>query len=184
MKAVVVPAFLVFLLALSVAVQGNDSYTIVPAGAAGPGLFLDKVGPLLDGSENLPVVERLPRIARQPLWTVYDIGEPISGGCKLYDGNERLVRSSSIIVGLYRLTFTNPKTYYKLLQRERVRCDLASGIYAFSIPTDDLEVGFYQLRLGLPNGGELDPEFRIQVGDAVFTIEEPPTDAMGCGCGG
>jgi len=179
MKAVVVPAFLVCLLALSVAVSGNNAYTVVPAGAAGPGLFLDEVGPLLDGSENLPVVERLPRIARQPLWTVYEIGDSISGGCRLYDGDGRLVRSSAIIVELYRLTFTNPKTYYKRIYRDtRVRCNTA-GIYHFSIPTDDLEVGFYQLRLGLPNGGELDPEFRLQVGDAVFTIEEqPPTDAI------
>ncbi len=183
MKAIVVPAVLVFLMTVSMLSLGGEAYTIVPAGSAGPGLYLDKVGPLLEGSENLPVVNRLPRIARQPLWAVYEIGEPITGGCKLYGENERLVRSSSIIVELYRLTFYRQKAYYELLYREKVRCDVASGIYRFSVPTDGLEAAFYQIRLGLPNGTNLDPEFRIQIGDAVFTNDVPPPGYEGgCGC--
>jgi hypothetical protein len=183
MKAVLVPAMLVLSLAVPILALGANAYTIVPAGAAGPGLYLDKVGPLLEGSESLPVVERLPRIARQPLWAIYEIGEPVTGGCKLYDQDDRLVRGSSIIVELYRLSFYRQVAYYELLYRERVRCDMASGIYRFSVPTDGLEAAFYQIRLGLPNGTNLDPEFRIQIGDAVFTNDVPPEEGTGCGCG-
>lgn len=184
MKSLVVPAVLVLLIAVSMLSLGGEAYTVVPAGTAGPGLYLDKVGPLSEGSENLPIVNRLPRIARQPLWAVYEIGEPITGGCKLYDEEEKLVRTSSILVELYRLTFYRVKAYYELLYRETVRCDVASGIYRFSVPTDGLEAAFYQIRLGLPNGTNLDPEFRIQIGDAVFTNDVPPPGyEEGCGCG-
>ncbi len=184
MKAVVVPAILVLLLAVPILGLGTGVYTIVPAGAAGPGLYLDKVGPLLEGSERLPIVERLPRIARQPLWAVYEIGEPITGGCVMYDQEGSLVRSQSILVELYRLTFYRQKAYYELIYRERFRCDMRSGIYRFSVPTDGLEAAFYQIRLGLPNAGALDPEFRIQIGDAVFTNDVPPPGyEAGCGCG-
>jgi len=184
MKSSVVSMLLVLLVvASSVFALGQTGYTIVPAGAAGPGIYLDKVGPDFEGSERLPVVDRLPRIARQPLWASYEIGESITGGVRMYDEDGRLVRSSSIIVELYRLTFTNPKTYYERIYRDpRVRCD-ASGTYRFSIPTDGLEAAFYQVRLGLPNGGALDPEFRIRVGDAEFKLEDPPEGAKGCGCG-
>lgn len=184
MKAIVVPAVLVLVATLSMLSLGGEAYTVVPAGAAGPGLFLDKVGPLLEGSEGLPIVARLPRIARQPLWAVYEIGEPITGGCKLYDEDGMLARGSSILVELYQLTFVRQKAYYELLYRERFRCEPASGVYRFSVPTDGLAAEFYQIRLGLPNGPNMDPEFRIQIGDAVFSNDgEPPTEG-GCGCGG
>jgi hypothetical protein len=183
MKAALVPAILVLLLAGSASTLGHTVYTIVPAGAAGPGIYLDKVGPELEGSETLPIEQRLPRIARQPLWASYDIGEPITGAVHIYDEDGRIVRSTSIIVELYRLTFTDPKTYYERIYRDpRVRCD-KTGAYRFSVPTDELEPAFYQLRLGLPNGSDLDPEFRVRVGDAEFKIEEPPEGAKGCGCG-
>jgi len=184
MKPTAVPvAVLLLSLLASLLALGNPSYTIVPAGAAGPGIYLDKVVPLPEASESLPVVERLARIARQPLWATYEIGEPITGGLRMYDERNRLVRTSSITVELYLLTFTNPTTYYKSVYRAtRIRCD-ATGTYRFSIPTDGLEAAFYQVRLGLPNSNDLDPEFRIQIGDAVFTIEEKPIDAQGCGCG-
>ena len=185
MKAVIVPVLVVVLIAIPMLALGAQAYTIVPAGAAGPGLYLDKVGPLLEGSESLPIVQRLPRLLRQPLWAVYEIGEPITGGCKLYDQGNRLVRTSSILVELYLLSFYRQKAYYELIYRERVRCEIASGIYRFSIPTDGLEAAFYQVRLGLPNGTNLDPEFRIQIGDAVFTNDVPPPGYEGgCGCGG
>jgi hypothetical protein len=185
MKAVVVSAIVALMLAVPMLTLGGEAYTIVPAGGAGPGLFFDQVGPLLDGSGYLPIVDRLPRIARQPLWATYEIGEPITGGCRLYDHNDKLVRTSSIIVELYRLRFYRVKAYYELIYREKVRCDVATGIYRFSIPTDGLEAAFYQVRLGLPNGANLDPEFRIQIGDAVFTNDVPPPGYEGgCGCGG
>jgi len=175
---------MVLLLAVSACALANTNYTIVPAGAAGPGIYLDKVVPDLEGSESLPVVDRLPRIARQPLWAIYDVGEAITGGLRMYGDNGRLVRSSSIIVELYQLLFYRQKAYYTLVFREtRVRCG-GDGVYRFSVPTDGREVGFYQVRLGLPNGNELDPEFRIQIGDAVFTNDVPPPDfEEGCGCG-
>jgi hypothetical protein len=184
MKAVVVPVVLVILVSIPIVAIGAQAYTIVPAGAAGPGLYLDKVGPLLEGSDSLPVVQRLPRIARQPLWAVYEIGEAITGGCKMYDQSDRLVRTSSILVELYQLSFYRQKAYYELIYREKVRCEITSGIYWFSIPTDGLDAAYYQIRLGLPNGTNLDPEFRIQIGDAVFTNDVPPPGYEGgCGCG-
>ena len=184
MKAVVVPLFLAVLLAVPIVAFGDDPHTIVPAGEAGPGLYLDKVGPELVGSEKLPIVNRLPIVGRQPLWASYEIGEPITGGVRMYDAEGYTVYGSFIIVELYRLTFTNPTTLYKRLYREFERYDSASGIYRFSIPTDGLEAGFYQVRLGLPNDGELDPEFRVRIGDAVYTVVERPDDEAGCGCGG
>ena len=185
MKAAVVPLIVILALACSVGAHANTSYTIVPAGTAGLGIYLDKVGPEFVGSERLAVVDRLPRIGRQPVWAGYEIGEPITGGVRMYDEEGKLVRGSKIIVELYRLTFANPKTYYEQIYRDaRVQWDSSTGRYAFSVPTDGLEADYYQLRLGLPNGNALDPEFRLKVGDAEYKLVDPPAGAKGCGCSG
>jgi len=153
MKAAVAPLIMILALACSVGAYTNTSYTIVPAGTAGPGIYLDEVGPEFVGSERLAVVDRLPRIGRQPVWANYEIGEPITGGVRMYDEEGKLVRDPKIIVELYRLTFTKPKTYYERIYRDvRVRWDSSTGRYAFSVPTDGLGADSHQLRLALPNG--------------------------------
>jgi len=183
MKPIVTPVVGLLLLAGSLLAAGAEVYTVVPAGAAGPDLFFDKIGPDLEGDETLPIVDRLPRVARQPLWATYEIGEPITGGCRLYDEEGKLARGAGIIVELYRLSFYRQHVFYELIYRERVRCDPSSGIYRFSIPTEGLESDYYQVRLGLPNGTNIDPEFRVEVGDAVFNNEvAPPGYEGGCGC--
>jgi len=170
---------------ISVTAHGADPYTVVPAGAAGPDVFFDKVHPLLEGSPQLPILARLPRILRQPLWAVYEIGEPITGGANLRDAAGQLVRDQLVIVELYRLHFYGIKAYYTLVSIQYVRFDYRAGSYRFSIPTDGLEAAFYQVRLAFSNTSELDPEFRIQIGDAVFTNDTPPPGyEPGCGCGG
>lgn len=183
MKAAAATAFLTVLIGITMLAAGNDAYVIIPAGEAGPGLFLDRLVPL-EGSETLPLLARLPRIQRQPLWAIYEIGESVSGGCTILDENGDVVRSTFIIAELYRLTFSGEKTYYELLQEKTFGCDRTTATYRFELPTDGLEADFYQIRLGLPNGNELDPEFRIQIGDAVFSNEPDPTLDGGCGCGG
>jgi len=185
MKVAVFLSLAALALATSAPVLGAETYTAVPAGTAGPGLYLDRVGPLFEGSDNFPIVERLPRIARQPLWAVYAIGEPITGGCRLYDEEGDLVRGSSLLVELYRLTFYRQKAYYELVFRQRFGYDGASGRHQFSIPTDGLDAAYYQVRVAIPKSNELDPEFRIQIGDAVFTNDVPPPGVdPDCGCGG
>jgi len=130
---------------------------VAPMGAGGDDTFLDRCLPLEDGEDP-------PSIAGQPLSAVYEIGEPITGGCKLHDRHGEADRNSYLIIELYRLDLGEGSVEQDLLLSTQVRYAHDHGYYHFRIDTTDLVPGTYDVRLVFKDGTSC--RVRIQLVEA------------------
>jgi len=117
-----------------------------PAGAGDDGSFFDT--PL-----DLPEGEEPPMIGTIPLAATFEIGEPITGGCRLLDAHGDAILGSSIEVKLCRVILGTPEELEEVIRRI-FRYDAEEGCYRFELETDELPPGIYDVRLVLPDGSE------------------------------
>ena len=115
---------------------------MVPAGLEDT--FLNRVLPLAEGEEP-------PMIGSLPLAAIFEIGEPITGGCRLLDAGGDPILGSYVKAELYRVTLGTPEKLDKAASVV-VHYDGASGCYAFEFETDELTPGTYDVRLVFPDG--------------------------------
>jgi len=117
---------------------------IEPAGAGDTASFLDV--PLTPAEGEEP-----PMIGSLPLAAIFEIGEPITGGCRLLDAHGGAILGAYVKVELYRVTLGTPEKL-KRVASLIVRHDEASNCYRFEIETDELTPGTYDVRLVFPDG--------------------------------
>lgn len=131
--------------------------SVLPSGAAGSGSFLDR-------SLDLEEDEEPPLVGGERIQAVYDAGEEIGGGCVLVNAAGNPILNSYVIVELYLLNLLAEPITHERIERFFVRYSRDTGEYSFEIATDELEPGYYDLRLALPDGTS--SKTRIQVIEA------------------
>jgi hypothetical protein len=106
------------------------------------GTFLDR---------SIPVDEQ-EAVGELPVVAIYEIGESIEGCVPILDADGRPVGNVYLPMCFYRVTVTD--SFFDIrepLRVEELHGD-RDGCHAFSIPTDGLDPGYYDIRLGLPDG--------------------------------
>jgi hypothetical protein len=128
--------------------------TILPAGNAGPELFLDVVLPVPEG-EDLPMAGLL------PLAAIHVVGDVVSGGSMILDQSGLALWASFVHVYVYSVDITMDPEVSTLIVHWTCTYDWVTGEYPFSWDTTDLEPGYYDLYLVFEDGTT--QIFRIQL---------------------
>jgi len=84
--------------------------------------------------------------------TVYEVGEPITGKCRILGINGLPMVASYIRVHLYSVDSSTRPESYVLIDHWVVRCASGTSIHMLDIETSELAPGDYQIRLAFADG--------------------------------
>ena len=134
------------------------SFMVVPMGAAGPVVLLDRCLDLPEGEEP-------PMVGLCPLTAIYDVGELVTGACGIFDPSGSIMRGSYIHVFIYAVSIDARPETLALLDHWVVRYDQDRSSYSYSWDTTDHAPGYYDVYLSFGDGTSL--SCRIQLVEPV-----------------
>jgi hypothetical protein len=113
---------------------------------------LDLVAPLATGQylDRIEADPYEPVIGELPVYAVYEVGEPIESCCMVINWMEIPLEASDTTMGLYSVEIGEDFDVRELLDSQLLTCDPETLTYCLTIPTEELEPGYYDIRLGLP----------------------------------
>jgi hypothetical protein len=91
-----------------------------------------------------------PVLGELPVYAVYEVGELIEGCCMVINWMGVPLEVSDVTMGLYSVEIGEDFDVRDLLDSQLLPCDPATRTYCFVVGTDELEPGYYDIRLGLP----------------------------------
>ena len=121
---------------------GPCSALIVPAGAAG---FLDR---------GFPEGEEPPVVGELLVSAIYEAGEVITGCCRVESSAGQAVEPSYLTLTWYAVTVGDEFDLREPIDTKLIRLD-PSRRYCFTIESDGLTPGLYDIRIGLPSEDEV-----------------------------
>jgi hypothetical protein len=114
---------------------------------------LDLVAPLETGRYLDHVLDEdvaPPVIGELPLYAVYAVGEPIEGSCMVVNWSETPLQGFDITMTLHSVEIGDDYDVRALLDSQKLSCDTETKKYSFTIGTEALEPGVYDIQLRLP----------------------------------
>jgi hypothetical protein len=120
-------------------VRAPTGMIVAPAGAAG---YLDRSEPAGGGGG----------VGELELSAVYEVGELITGCVRVTNDTGDPVLHTYFPLTFYKVTIGEPFDAREPLFARTLSAWGEPGLFCFEIETDDLEPGFYDLRLGFPDG--------------------------------
>lgn len=118
----------------------NPIVSAVPAGKGGDDAFLDRSLPLRPG-------EAPPTVGTLPLAAIYSVGDVISGSCALRSRTDELCTNAHVTLTLYAVTIEDERETRAPKSVMILPYDRKRNGYGFEIPTDELQPGYYDVRL-------------------------------------
>jgi hypothetical protein len=111
--------------------------------------FLDRDWPEAAGGGG--GLEDPPVIGELSLATIYEVGEPIAGCCLVIDFDGDPVDVPEVTLSFYQVVPDEEPPDLRIpLSAQLLHADPETLRYCFSIPTNGLEAGYYDIRLGVP----------------------------------
>jgi len=124
-------------------------YIDVVIGTCGVAGFLDRGWPEAAGGGG--GLEEPPRVGELLVSSVYEVGEVITGCVSVTNGIGEPITDAYFPLAFYTVTVGEEFDVREAIHAELVRC-LDPGSYCFDLETDELDPGYYDIRLGLPDG--------------------------------
>jgi len=114
---------------------------------------LDVVEPSNTGqylNHSWPEEEEAPKVGELVLNAVYEVGEVIEGSCMVINCRGEPVAVSNISMTFHSVKIGNDFDVRELLDSQRLPFDSKTKMYSFTIGTEELEPGYYDIQLRLP----------------------------------